>query len=56
MREVHNLSATYYYSNESKSPSQQAIVFPAQSVYVTYNKSPIVTDLDTFLQKTERKN
>ena len=55
MREVHDLSAKYYLSNESKSPNQQAIVFPAQLVYVTYNKSPIVTELDTFLQETEPK-
>ena len=55
MREYLDQAYAYYNDRTSTKPSQHAILFPAQQICITYNKQPVVANLATFLQETERK-
>ena len=47
-----------YYRNNNKitSPKNIPIPFPAQRIAIFYNSSPVVTNIEEFLQSTERAN
>ena len=55
MRKVLDQASTYFHHHEAIIPNQQAILFPAQKICVTYNNHPIVSHLDIFLQESECK-
>ena len=55
MREYLDKAYAYYNDRNSIKPNQHAILFPAQQICIIYNKQPVVANLATFLQETERK-
>ena len=52
---MHKIALTYYHNKNCSIPNHQPILFPAQKLCVTYNNKPIVTDIASFLQDSERK-
>ena len=50
MRQLLDKAAAYYNTSTAISPTQHAILFPAQKICIMYNKQPIVSHLDFFAE------
>lgn len=55
MRQVLDNASPYFQTKDCLIPSQNCIILPAQKICVTYNRHPIVANIGSFLQETERK-
>lgn len=56
MFKMHCGSTTYFRNKPIKSlPTENTIPFPAQQICIIYKHQPIVTNIDDFLQESERK-
>ena len=54
MQQLLDKAAAYCHTNTAISSTQHAILYPAQEICITYNKQPITSHLDIFLQESER--
>ena len=55
MRDMHVIATTYYHNNKASVPCQNATLFPAQKITITYIGHPIISDIHNFLQHSEKQ-